>query len=102
MTVKAQYSFKVFWKSTLDRMVAADRQQRIKVCEECHNLYCTQIYIFIWVNSHYWARGLEIEERTVFCLGNWGGRENCGELIINGDNSNTDFMNIRTENFQWI
>jgi len=50
MTVKAQYSFKVFWKSTLDRMVVADRQQRIKVCEECHNLHCTQ-YIYLYLGQ---------------------------------------------------
>lgn len=46
MIPKAQYSFKVFWKSGLERMVAADRQERIKICEECHNLYFTQ-YIYV-------------------------------------------------------
>jgi len=90
MTLKAQYNFKVFRKSTLDRTVAADRQQRVTVCEECHNVYCTRYICFVWGNSPNWERVLEMENCTAFWLGDWRGRENCRDLIINRDNIKMD------------
>jgi hypothetical protein len=45
ITLKVQYSFKVFGKITLDRMVAPETQEvtgTYKIREEFHNLYFTQ------------------------------------------------------------